>query len=78
MAMLTTVDNPYDPYTQWDDWFAFDFRHGHNTPGLLARLINDSDELSEGDRAWQRDQVIDEIVERNETGKYRRVDEPSS
>jgi len=76
MAMLTTVDNPYNPYTQWDDWFAFDERHGYHTSGLLARLIIDSDEMTEGDLAFARDQAIDEIVSRNETGLYRRVEQP--
>jgi hypothetical protein len=76
MAMLTTVDNPYNPFTQWDDWFAFDERHGHHTPALLARLVISSEELSEGDQAWATDQVIDELVRRNETGMYRKVEQP--
>ena len=76
MAMLTTVDNPYNPYTQWDDWFAFDDRHGYNTPGLLARLVIDSDDMTEGDLAWAEEQAINEIVSRNETGMYRKVEQP--
>lgn len=76
MAMLTTVDNPYNPFTHWDEWYAFDQGHGYRTPELLARLIFDSDELSEGDRAWAEEQVIDEIVSRNEMGIYRKVEQP--
>lgn len=76
MAMLTTIDNPYNPYTHWDEWFAFDARHGYHTPSLLARLMFVTEELSEGDLAWSEDQTIDEIVSRNETGMYRKVEQP--
>ena len=36
--MLTTIDNPYDPFTQWDDWYKFDMVKGYDTCGYLARL----------------------------------------
>ena len=45
--MLTTVDNPYDPFTEYDEWFTFDRALGYNTPGLLARVVKSSHELSE-------------------------------
>lgn len=76
MAMLSTSDNPYNPFTQWDEWYAHDARAGHHTPSLLARLIIDTNDLSEGDQAWARDQVIDEIVERNLLGIYIKVEAP--
>ncbi len=28
---LTTVDNPYDPFTQWDEWYAYDEGKGYAT-----------------------------------------------
>ena len=36
--MLTTVDNPFDPFTQFDQWLSFDTAQGHNTPGLLDQV----------------------------------------
>ena len=36
--ILSTVDNPYDPRTDWDEWFNYDTTHGYNTCGLVARL----------------------------------------
>lgn len=45
--MITTVDNPYNPFTQWDEWRAFDLEKGHCCCEYLARLTSTSDSLSE-------------------------------
>ena len=39
--LLTTKDNPYNPFTHWDEWFAFDLQKGYATCGLVARLTED-------------------------------------
>ena len=70
-TMLTTVDNPYSPFTQWDEWFAFDRDHGYNTPGYLARIVITSDELSDADQELAIDSAIREIVEFNVLGIYK-------
>lgn len=71
--MLTTVDNPYDPFTQWDEWFVWDNTSGYCTPGLLARIARTSGELSEADQHVAIQQAIEEIVRENVTGVHRRV-----
>lgn len=77
-VMLTTVDNPYDPFQQWDEWFRFDAQHGYHTPSLLARVIVSSDELSDADMALAQEQAIDEIVGDNFAGIYRKVTNDNS
>lgn len=72
-AMLTTTDNPHDPFTNYDEWFAFDARHGYHTPSYLARIVVASDELSEADYNLAIEQAIDEIVEYNILGIYKKV-----
>lgn len=49
-TMLTTVDNPFDPFTQWDDWRRFDEDKGYYTCEFIARLVDSSPELSESDQ----------------------------
>lgn len=71
--MLTTVDNPYDPFTQFDDWYVWDLRAGYNTPGFLDRIARLSDELSEVDQHLAIQQAIDEIVRENVLGVWRKV-----
>lgn len=73
LHMLTTVDNPYDPETQWDEWFEYDSRKGYDTPGLLARITITSDELSELDQDIARETAIDEIISENVTGMHKKV-----
>ncbi len=71
--MLTTVDNPYDPFTQFDEWYAFDTRSGYNTSSFLARIVLTSDELSEADQSLAIEHAIDEIVNENVNGMYKKV-----
>ena len=73
--MLTTVDNPYDPFTEWDDWYAFDARQGYHTPGLIARLTVDSDQLSQADQTLSVQLAVREIARENVLGIYRLVSE---
>jgi len=37
--LLTTEDNPYNPFTQWLAWYHEDQRLGYDTPGFRSRLI---------------------------------------
>jgi hypothetical protein len=71
--MLTTVDNPYSPFSQFDEWFAFDTRKGYNTSGLLARIVVTSSELSESDQSVAIELAIEEIVRENVSGMHRSV-----
>lgn len=71
--MLTTVDNPFDPFTQWDEWFVWDQAAGYHTPGFLARIAKTSDELSDADQYQAIQEAIDEIVRENVLGVFKKV-----
>jgi hypothetical protein len=73
VSMLTTVDNPYSPFDNWDEWYAFDTRMGYHTSSLLARVAITSDELSETDQSLAIEQAIDEIIKINASGMHRKV-----
>lgn len=76
--MLTTVDNPFDPFIQFDEWYSWDRNAGYHTPSLLDRIINSSDELSDADQAQAIQLAIDEIVQENVSGMHRKVSRTSS
>ena len=71
--MLTTINNPYNPFEQYTDWLAFDESLGYYTNNYLARITNSSDELSEVSQTYAIEQAMDEIVEFNTLGIYVKV-----
>lgn len=76
LVMLTTVDNPFDPFTQFEAWLSFDVGHGYQTLPLLGRVVRTSDEMSEADRQVANEQGIDEIIEALGSELYRKVTKP--
>ena len=76
--MLSTSDNPFNPYLQWEQWYAFDVAAGYHTSAYLARLVVTSHELSDSDQDLAIKDAIDEIVELNLTGNYVKVFAPKT
>lgn len=72
-VMLTTIDNPFDPFTQWDDWYFYDLSQGYNTCERLARLSITAEQLPDqvnGDEiVYAMDQLI-EIGAFNKKGEF--------
>jgi hypothetical protein len=75
--MLTTVDNPFNPFTHFSEWFAYDTGMGYHTCSFLDLVVRSSDDLSEADQHDAIQQAIDRIVRENVLGLYRKVLEPS-
>ena len=72
-SMLTTLDNPFNPFTEFNEWFAYDTAKGYNTCAYLARIAKSSDELSESDQNLAIDLAINEILSFNLIGLYVKV-----
>lgn len=63
---LTTSDNPYNPFTDYDKWRRFDtVEHDYNTESYLDRISHSTTEL--GDELYLADleSTIDEAVKYN-------------
>ena len=74
-SWLTTKDNPYDPFTQFDEWYQFDTSNGYNTCGYIARIAKTSDELSEEDYNIEIERAIDEILRYEPLNTYIKVNQ---
>ena len=61
--MLTTIDNPFNPFTQFDSWFAFDEQTGYHTNGLLARFALTSSELTDEENELVIEHAVDDILD---------------
>lgn len=76
--MLSTSDNPYNPFTQWDSWLAWDQQEGYNTLALLGRMVLTSDELSPELQEQAYNDAVDDIVTDNFSGVHIKVPRPES
>lgn len=54
--MLTTIDNPFDPFEQFTSWLLFDIEKGYNTCERLAKFAKFSDDMTQKE--------IDDEIER--------------
>ena len=70
---LTTTDNPFDPFDDFDRWYAFDVAHGYDSCSYLARIARTSDKFSDEDQEREIQRAIDEIVRLNINGMYTKV-----
>jgi hypothetical protein len=75
--MLTTIDNPWNPFTHFEEWREYDESSGYHSLSLLARVVLTSDEMSEADQDLAIEDAIDEIVKENVSGVHVRVTEDS-
>lgn len=72
-VMITTVDNPFNPLTDWDDWYNYDESKGYYTSEYLARITKTSDDLGEKEQDQAIEEAIDEIIELNPDGFYKKI-----
>lgn len=76
--MLTTVDNPYSPFSEFEEWYRYDTNKGYLSLSYLARVARLSNELSEVDQILENNRAINEILKFNVLGVYRKVEQEVS
>ena len=70
---LTTVDNPYSPFTDFTSWFMFDIQKGYNSCGYLARISRNTDDMTEEETDKEVERAINEIVVNDIFNIYKKV-----
>lgn len=73
VCMLTTLDNPYDPFTQFENWFQFDVLKGYNSCAYLGRIARTSDAMTDEEQLRETERAIDEICKLDFRNIYRKV-----
>lgn len=73
VVALTTVDNPFNPLTQFDDWFSYDTMKGYNSCGYLARVARTSPDVAPIENELAIERAVDEIIRFDPFGIYRKV-----
>lgn len=60
---ITTVDNPYDPFKNFKEWYSYDIQMGYNTCERLASVVNNVPEsLSKEENNYFVNEAIDELI----------------
>lgn len=74
-AMLSTIDNPFNPFKDFNNWFLFDIEKGYNTCGLLARFVSNAESLSTIEEINDTEQAIDTIIINDPSNLYIKITE---
>lgn len=77
-AMLSTIDNPFNPFEDFNSWFLFDVEKGYNSCSYLARIAKTSNEFTEEEEAEEIERAIDEIIQYDFMNLYIKVKQPDS
>lgn len=72
-SMLTTVDNPFNPFDNFDDWYMFDQDNHHFSCEKLAEIVGETDDCTELDEIRITESAIDYIVSNDLTEGYTKV-----
>lgn len=70
---LTTLDNPYNPFTDFDNWYQYDEEKGYHTSGYIARFFLLDEDAPEAMYREEYERVVDEINKVNVFGIYKKV-----
>lgn len=72
-SMITTFDNPYNPFEQFTSWFLFDAEKGYNSCSYLGRIARTSEQLSDEENDLEVERAIDEIIKYDFRNIYKKV-----
>ena len=70
---LTTYDNPFNPFDNFQEWFSFDTEMGYNSCSLLMRIANVTDDMSDTEETLEIERAIDQIIKYDFLGIYEKV-----
>ena len=71
--MLSTFDNPYNPFDQFNLWHLFDIEKGYNTCERLAKFVNLTDDMTQQEIDEETDRAMDEIIKHDFLNIYVKV-----
>lgn len=60
--MISTDDNPWNPFENFKEWYAYDIAKGHRSLELLGRLACTSPGLTDEENSHEIESTIDEIA----------------
>lgn len=77
-CMLTTFDNPYDPFEDFTSWMLFDKEKGYDSSERLMRIANLSDDMTQKEVDDEIERAINEIIKYDFTNNYKKIKQNTS
>ena len=74
-CMLSTNDNPFNPFKDFKNWLLFDVEKNYNSNEYLARIARTSEEFSDYENDLEIEKAIDEIIKYDFRNIYIKVKE---
>ena len=72
-CMLSTFDNPFDPFEDYTNWMLFDKEKGYNSSERLMRIAKLNDSMSDEEEDAEIERAIDEIIKYDFMNVYIKV-----
>ena len=60
---LTTIDNPWNPFTNFRDWYNFDESHDYGCCSIVARLAITTEDMTTLEEAKEIERAINSFIE---------------
>lgn len=70
ITYVTTKDNPWNPFKNWEEWLRYDIEKGYNTCEKIDRLAPISDILPETINREILDDAMTELVKLGAYDKF--------
>lgn len=69
--MLTTTDNPFNPFEDFSEWYLFDVSKGYNTCEKIARIVETKPSMSDSERLVAITEGLQFLMKLNPFGNYK-------
>lgn len=71
--MLTTIDNPFNPFEDYKSWLSFDKEKGYDSAERLMRIAEITEEMTDVEENKEIERAIDEIIKYDILNIYQKV-----
>ena len=72
-CMLSTIDNPFNPFEDYSSWLMFDKEKGYDSAERLMRIANLTDDMTQKEENEEIERAIDEIIKYDILNVYIKV-----
>lgn len=76
-CMLTTFDNPFDPFEDFTSWMLFDKEKGYDSSERLMRIAKLSDDMTQKEVDDEIERAINEIIKYDFMNIYKKITQSS-